>query len=79
MTKNELIERMKNAKTWREAGLTVQDVMSVITQEEKTNFTAEKIQDQNDTFAEYQKTIANLRESIKKLRSENKRLREANK
>ena len=70
MTKNEMLEKLRNCRTLREAGITREDVMSVLD-------CAEETVDQSETIAEYQKTIDNLRQSVKKLRTENKKLREA--
>lgn len=68
MTKQEVIDRLKNSKTWREAGVTTQEVLSVLVREE--NHT-----DNSETVEEYKKTIENLRSSVRKLRSEVKRLK----
>lgn len=73
MTKKEMIEQLRNHRTLREAGITREDVLEVLVEDEARKPAPDK--EQADTIAELHKTIDNLRESVKKLRAENKKLR----
>ena len=78
---NDVVERMKKARTWTEFGMSVKDVLSVLieyiaSKDAPDKEESETIADLHTQLAEKDKTISNLRESNKKLRQENKRLKE---
>ena len=73
MTRQELIYRLKNARTFREAGVTLADVLNVFLEDEATQEPPTK--EQADVVAELNRQIEAQRETIKKLRAENKKMR----
>lgn len=73
LTKQEILDKMKRVKTWRELGLTVQQIYDVFA--DGTETASPVHDDQSETVAELHQTIDNLRESVRKLRAENKKLK----
>lgn len=72
MTKSEIIEKLKSCRTFREAGVTITDVISVLSDESGNNkcdgACQEEIKKLNDK-------IMRLSEANKQLRAENKQLK----
>lgn len=71
MNKTELLDKMKNARSWRELGMTIADVMDVIA----NNGTATTATDNSD----YNNKIAALEQENKQLKDKCDRLADANK
>lgn len=69
-TKQEVLEKMQNAKTWREAGLTIEDVRPIL-QADDSNGSF----DRADEITELREKVNKLTEANKQLRAENKQLR----
>lgn len=67
-TKEELLKKMEHAKTWREAGLVIDDVRTVLQNSEDNSGRVEEI-------AELREKVNKLTEVNKQLRAENKQLR----
>lgn len=73
MNKTELLDRMKNARSWRELGMTIAEVMEVI----DTNGVNTVSTTANDSA--YKKQIAELEQENKQLKEKCDRLADANK
>ena len=73
MTRQELIYKLKNARTFREAEVTLDDVLNVCLEDEARQEPPTK--EQADVVAELNRQIETQRETIKKLRAENKKMR----
>lgn len=71
MNKTELLDKMKNARSWRELGMTIADVMEVIS---SNVWTAAPTND-----SAYKKQIAELEQENKQLKDKCDRLADANK
>lgn len=69
---NQLKEKMKNARTWKEAEITITDMMEALS-EISSNGNNEKIDDSERR--KYERKIERLTESNKQLMAENKRLK----
>lgn len=76
LSRQEILDKMKKSRTWRETGLTVAEVYGAFSGDAEA-VAEHKIEqpDQSETIAELQKTIDNLRDSVKRLRAENKKLK----
>lgn len=80
LTKQEVISKMRGRKTFRETGLTIDQVLSVLVEDEASKPAPSKdeanaMAELHQQIAEKDEVIANLKESVKRLRSENKKLR----
>ena len=73
MTRQELIYKLKNARTFREAEVTLADVLSVMLEDEARQEPPTK--EQSYVVSELNRQIETQRETIKKLRAENKKMR----
>ena len=73
LTKQELIFKLRNARTFREAEVTLADILNVLVEDEATQEPPTK--EQADNIAELHRQIDAQKETIKTLRAENKRLR----
>lgn len=71
MNKTELLDKMKNARSWRELGMTIADVMDVIANNGNANT------DTNNSA--YKAKIAELEQENKQLKDKCDRLADANK
>lgn len=69
---NQLQEKMKNARTWKEAEITITDMMEALS-EIPSNGNNEKLDDSERR--KYERKIERLTESNKQLMAENKRLK----
>lgn len=68
MTKEEILERLENAVTWRQSGIPMEDVKAILNAEPENDGKAEEI-------AELRQKIETLTETNKRLRTENKALK----
>lgn len=75
MTKYELYEKMKSARSWAEFGMTVSEVCNVLADDCKEYAANSNEQDFLKTIQELNDKIARLTTTNKQLRAENKTLR----
>ena len=68
LTKEEILERLNTANTWRQSGVTIEDVKAILTIE--TEDTSKK-----NEVAELREKVTKQAETIKQLRTENKALK----
>lgn len=74
LSKQEVIDKLRRSKTWREFGYTVAETLDALSDDAESVAPIQHA-DQSETIAELQKTIDNLRDSVKRLRAENKKLK----
>lgn len=74
MSKQEILEKLKNARSWREAGVSVQDVYNAFLECGEGGGTSSDAEAAKQ-IAELQEKNLRLTETNKQLRSENKQLR----
>lgn len=68
LTKQEILERLDNARSWREAGVTMEDVKAVLEFESSDT-------DKSSEIAELREKISTQNDTIKRLKAENKALK----
>lgn len=68
LNKDEILERLGNSTTWRQSGVTMEDVKVALTAESES-------ESQNSVVAELQARVNNLTETNKRLKAENKALK----
>lgn len=66
-TKQEILDKMKKARSWRELQIDIKDVLNV--------FEEDKNEERDNQITELQQKIERLTETNRQLRSENKALR----
>lgn len=74
MSKQEILEKLKLARSWREAGVSVQDVYNALLESGEGTSTPEN-REAAKTISELQEKNLRLTETNKQLRAENKQLR----
>lgn len=70
MNKQELINALKGKRSWREAGVTINDVYEILSGENSSS-----IESNGQETNELREKISRLTEANKQLRAENKQLR----
>lgn len=73
MDKSELLEKMKNSRSWRELGMTIADVLDIIGKYEPVN------PEHTDEMKKLQEEFERLKEKCDRLAEANKQLRAENK
>lgn len=68
MNKQELINTLKGKRSWREAGVTINDVYEILSEENSSS-------SETGETNELKEKISRLTEANKQLRAENKQLR----
>lgn len=72
--KEELVARLKQAKSWREVGYTISEVLDAI--ENSGAGSAPNTSEKDERISELEEKVSRLMESNKRLRQENKQLKE---
>lgn len=71
MTIEQILDKLENARSWKEAGVSVEDVYNALCEVRNTS----KEGSQSNDLTELQEKVARLTETNKQLRAENKQLR----
>lgn len=89
MSKNEILEKMKTARSWNELGKSIHDVYKVFSSDSSVgydgtdNSTLEKMEDEymalKTSYEECQESIKEMQSKINRLTETNKQLRSENK
>lgn len=75
MTKSELIAKMKTVNTWKELGLTVSDVCTLLDNDENNKGNSWESENGGNIEQELRDKIKRLTDTNKQLRAENKALK----
>lgn len=67
MNKQEIIEKLETSRSWREAAVSIKDVLNALMQD--------GIVEEKNDISELREKVARLTETNKQLRAENKQLR----
>lgn len=74
MTIEQILDKLENARSWKEAGVSVEDVYNALCEVEEYRNTS-KEGSQSNELTELQEKVERLTETNKQLRAENKQLR----
>lgn len=75
MDKQELVNRMKNARSWTELGLSIQEVCNALTDNKNITSTSSNTHNESDELKMLREKVERLSETNKQLRAENKSLK----
>lgn len=67
MTKDEIMKKMEDARSWREAGITIDEMRDFLSRSSNES--------SNEELQELRERVAKLTETNKQLRAENKQLK----
>lgn len=75
MNKKEVIDKMLNARSWKELGLSIQEVCDALLDDKNVTKTVANVSNESDELKMLREKVDRLSETNKQLRAENKELK----